>query len=781
MVASLPRAPSRTPFARLRKVGATVHIHAKKHAGVGIVCAVAYFDPGNWGVDLQAGSQFQYRLLFVVLLAGIFAAVLQVLATRLGCVTGLDLASHCRVLFYDRPKRPLLWRRLVLYPLYVLSEVAIISTDLAELLGSAIALCLLFPRLELWHGVLITAFDVVFLLALKDPLRSTPVKLFEFIIAGLVMAVLICMVIIISKVDVNWAKSFEGFLPSKYMFGNNALYTSVGILGATVMPHSLFLGSALATQDRLSGEPPPPAVVKTESPHIAGSRQSSLKTLCGIVRLNRVSEYLASLFRTPPPSQSSTRVKRHADRENNSFNFIRSHLNHAIFDVVGSLLGFAVLINSAILILAGTVFFQLDVSQQAKTASLFDAYQLIRDTVGAAAATVFAIALLAAGQSSSIIATVAGQAVSEGFLNWRVSPVVRRLLTRLIAVIPSVAVAVAVGRPGIDALLVASQVILAIVLPFITLPLIYLTSSKTVMRVRKPDAPTLTSEAGPSWDDTVDYSNSNFTTILSLFIWLVMVTANLYVIKGQSTRKIPSKKAMAAKLRRRAAKEAKLVDHSGDMSLDSAISVLRALEVARPHGCYELFVKADLRGGGIAVPKGRINIPREPKPKAEDTILVFAEGRQAEEAKRAGAQIVGGTELIEGILSNRLRANTILCTPALIRAITPKLGRFLGPMGLMPAERRGTVTDDVAGYIKRIKNSFEWKADRAGNIRMPIARLDFPIDDVVKNFRHVLDSIKRVTGNVKKRDQEESKRKVVPLMKVTLSTRSAPGIPISDY
>ncbi|KAJ7269292.1 ribosomal protein L1-like protein [Mycena haematopus] len=270
--------------------------------------------------------------------------------------------------------------------------------------------------------------------------------------------------------------------------------------------------------------------------------------------------------------------------------------------------------------------------------------------------------------------------------------------------------------------------------------------------------------------------------------------------KGQTTRRIPSKKAMASKLRRRAAKEAKLVDHSDDMSLESAIAVLRALEVARPHGCYELFVKADLRGVGIAVPKGRINIPREPKPKTEDTILVFAEGRQAEEAKRAGAQIVGGTELIEGILTNRLRANTILCTPALIRAITPKLGRFLGPMGLMPAERRGTVTDDIEGYIKRIKNSFEWKADRMGNIRMPIARMDFPIEDVVKNFRHVLDSIKRVTGNVRRRDQDETKQRkgtflfhcgdssfhfisrvVTPIMKVTLSSRSAPGIPISDY
>ncbi|KAJ7508657.1 ribosomal protein L1-like protein [Mycena galericulata] len=256
--------------------------------------------------------------------------------------------------------------------------------------------------------------------------------------------------------------------------------------------------------------------------------------------------------------------------------------------------------------------------------------------------------------------------------------------------------------------------------------------------------------------------------------------------KGQTQKiRIPSKKAMAAKAKRRAAKEAKLVDHSDDMTLEGAIAVLRAVEVARPTGSYELFVKTDLRGGGIAVPKGRINIPREPKPRPEDTILVFAEGRQAEEAKRAGAQIVGGTELIEGILSNRLKANTILCTPSLIRAITPRLGRYLGPMGLMPTERRGTVTDDVEGYIKRIKSSSEWKADRAGNIRMPVARMDFPVEDVVKNFRYVMESIKRVTGNIKLRDhREENTRKaptVTPITKVTLSTRSAPSIPISDY
>ncbi|KAF7347459.1 Manganese transporter pdt1 [Mycena venus] len=514
MAAPQPNAPRRTLRARLRSAGSTVLLHAKKHAGVGVVCAVAYFDPGNWGVDLQAGSEFGYRMLFVVLLAGLFAAVLQVLSTRLGCVTGLDLASHCRVLLYDRPKHPLLYRRLGLYPLYFLSEVAIISTDLAELLGSAIALCLLFPKLQLWQGVLITAVDVVFLLALRDPLRSTPVKMFEFLIAALVIAVLV---------------SFEGFLPSKSIFGNSGLYTSVGILGATVMPHSLFLGSALATQDRLTVEIPP-AVVKLEPLKVADSRES--KTLCEMSRLSRVVEYLASLFRTPPPNHTSTRVKRHEDRENNSLAFIRAHLSHGIVDVVGSLLGFAVLINSLILILAGSVFYNAD-RNMVKAASLFDAYDLIHNNVGAPAAIVFAIALLAAGQSSSIIATVAGQAVSEGFLNWRVSPVVRRLLTRLIAVIPSVAVAAAVGRPGIDALLVASQVILAIVLPFITLPLILLTSSKTVMRVRKPDALISTVTAGEpdnSWDDTIDYSSGTLVTILGCTIWMVMLTANVYVI-----------------------------------------------------------------------------------------------------------------------------------------------------------------------------------------------------------------------------------------------------------
>ncbi|CAK5280690.1 unnamed protein product [Mycena citricolor] len=492
---SVSTSMTKPPFhARLKRVGSTVALHARKHAGVGVICAVAYFDPGNWGVDLQAGSELGFKLLTVVLFAGLFAAFLQVLATRLGCVTGLDLASHCRVLLYNRPKHTRLYRWLGLYPLYLLSEIAIISTDLAELLGSAIALCLLFPRLQLWHAVLITAFDVVLLLALRDPLRSSPVKMFEYLIAAMVLAVMVCLVIIIVKVDVDWDDAFLGFVPSKYLFTSNGLYLAVGILGATVMPHSLFLGSALAVQDRVGT----PLEMREEPPPF---------NLWLKIKL---------LFRTPP---ASTLAK--PQHENNTLTFVRNHLAHQTFDVVGSLLGFAVLINSMILILAATMFYYGG-AQSSNSASLFDAYDLISRVVGKPAATLFAISLLAAGQSSSIIATVAGQVVSEGFLQWRVSPVVRRLLTRLIAVVPATVVAVVVGRPGVDTLLVASQVILAIVLPFITFPLIFLTSSKSTMLVRREHSdPTQTA---------VDYSNNLPVTLLGWTIWLIIVAANVYVI-----------------------------------------------------------------------------------------------------------------------------------------------------------------------------------------------------------------------------------------------------------
>ncbi|KAF9486378.1 ribosomal protein L1 [Pholiota conissans] len=265
-------------------------------------------------------------------------------------------------------------------------------------------------------------------------------------------------------------------------------------------------------------------------------------------------------------------------------------------------------------------------------------------------------------------------------------------------------------------------------------------------------------------------------------------TTNAVQISRKNEPKIrtPSKKALAAKARRKAALAEKEDARLLKLPLASAISVLRAVEVANPTATYELYVKTEV-GNGVAVPRGRVNLPREAKPKAEDKILVFAEGRQAEDAKRAGAHIVGGPELIEGILNNRHRATTILCTPALIRTITPKLGRFLGPLGLMPSERRGTVTEDIVGYIERLRGTSEWRADRKGSIRAPIATMAFPVSDVENNFRQFIVSVKRATGNAKDPDATDRKvqnsggRHVTPITKVMLSSSRGPGIRIADW
>ncbi|EIW64452.1 natural resistance-associated macrophage protein [Trametes versicolor FP-101664 SS1] len=546
---------------RARKCAWYVVQHATKHTGVGIVCAVAYFDPGNWGVDLQAGSEFGYKLLFVVLLAGIFAIVVQTMASRLGCVTGLDLASHCRILLYNRPKHTKMWRWMVLYPLYALSEIAIISTDLAELLGSAIALCMLFPKLPLWGGVLLTASDVFILLALRDPMAGKPVRVFELCIAALVFIVLICMAVIISKASVQWGDAFFGFVPSKTVIQSNALYTSIGIIGATVMPHSLFLGSALATQDRVDHLPDPAKEAQEQlrtldSVSSASSDSSKKLSLVGYIRAG-VKRHIriANITDVARPDLAS-----HAEHTNRPYSFVRLHLYHGIVDMVISLLGLAVVINSMILILSSAVFFNGNTGDQ-DPASLFDAYDLLGNLVGKPAAILFALALLASGQSSSIIATLAGQIVSEGFIRWKLSPVMRRLVTRCIGLVPSLAVAAAVGRSGIDTLLVASQVILSIVLPFIVFPLVYLTSSRSIMSVHKTkklrpeDADVDELPAGAVTpaesdekdkettrvDDTdaeaqagemVDFSNGYIVTGLGYLIWLVVVVANVYAIVG---------------------------------------------------------------------------------------------------------------------------------------------------------------------------------------------------------------------------------------------------------
>ncbi|KAG9313960.1 smf Mn2+ and Fe2+ transporter [Chiua virens] len=534
---------------KLYHVGWRIYHHATKHTGVGIVCAVAYFDPGNWSVDLQAGSQYGYALLFVVLLSGIFATFLQVLAARLGVVTGLDLASHCRLLFHDRPRHKLLWRWGVLYPLYALAEIAIVSTDLAELLGSGIALVLLFPALPLWAGLLLTASDVMLILAIKNPLESRPVRLFEAIIATLVLSILICMILILSRVTVNWGNTFFGYIPSKELVANGSLYTAVGIIGATVMPHSLFLGSHLATQDRLAKDPDSPKF-PSESPQMTVSQRmlQSIRRMFSWRRLFSISR------------SDETRYPRdvltHADRGNSTLDFIRAHIYHGMADVIISLMGLAVIINSALLILSSAVFYYNSGAYGSESpASLFEAHSLIKDAIGKGAALLFALALLASGQSASIIATVAGQSVSEGFLRWKVSPTLRRLITRALGLIPSVIVACVMGENGINALLVGSQVVLSIVLPFIMFPLVYLTSSSRIMSVKSdPVSPaasaspeqlgtaaspphhdvnhaaTMTDKESGSQDQVVNFSNGRIVSAVGYFIALVILVADVYAL-----------------------------------------------------------------------------------------------------------------------------------------------------------------------------------------------------------------------------------------------------------
>lgn len=256
------------------------------------------------------------------------------------------------------------------------------------------------------------------------------------------------------------------------------------------------------------------------------------------------------------------------------------------------------------------------------------------------------------------------------------------------------------------------------------------------------------------------------------------------VVLARQIKKVPtlSKAAIAARARQRALKAGKSIYDSEKMTLLEAINVLRAIEVGSPNATYELTIKTEMPRGST-IPKGRINLPREPKAKAKDRILVFAEGRAAEDAKRAGADIVGGAELVDGVLSGRHQASLILSTPALIRVITPRLGRVLGPRGLMPSERRGTVTDDLAGYIRRLQGTSEWKGDKAGTIRAPIAKMNFPVEDVVKNVRHFLSSVKRATGNQRDSTSEKSQKGGMPvnaIKKIVLSSRQGPGIQVSD-
>lgn len=380
--------------------------------------------------------------------------------------------------------------------------------------------CRIFPKLPLYAGVLITIADTLFVLAFfQRPDRGRKgMLLFEIIIVALVLAVFISFIILIAKADPVWKDVFIGYLPSKTVFGPGALYISVGIIGATVMPHALFIGSHLGSIDRLDdGEKSPEkqSVFNRISQTLGYGRENEAKadkveevedegdkdgkTLSKAVssagdfqegiELRSIKSRIR--LRRSKPSSPEPDIESHTSI--GRLNSIRIHLIHATVDIVASLTGFAFVINSAILILAAAVFYynsDSSVRSASEEGDLFTAHRLIADQIGDPAAFIFAFALLCCGQSASITATLAGQIISEDFIAWKTNPVYRRLATRLIGAVPSAAVAAAVGREGMNTMLVASQVILSVILPFAIFPLVWLCSRESVMTVHEMGEPT---------------------------------------------------------------------------------------------------------------------------------------------------------------------------------------------------------------------------------------------------------------------------------------------------
>jgi manganese transport protein len=369
-------------------------------AGPGYMVAVGYMDPGNWATDLAGGARFGYTLLSVILISNLMAILLQSLALKLGIVTGRDLAQACRD-HYSRPVSLALW---------VLCEIAIAACDLAEVIGSAIALNLLFDIPLVW-GVCLTALDVLLILLLQHK----GFRYLEAFVIALVATIGVCFAIELVMARPALAAVLGGLVPRAEIVSNPAmLYIAIGILGATVMPHNLYLHSS-------------------------------------IVQTRQVA----------PDSASR-----------------REAIRFATLDSTVALL-FAFFINAAILILAAATFHP---SGHQTVAEIGDAYRLLTPLLGTTlASTLFAVALLASGQNSTITGTLAGQIVMEGFLDIRLPAWLRRLITRLIAIVPAVIVTALYGEHGAGALLILSQVILSLQLSFAVVPLVYFTGQREKM------------------------------------------------------------------------------------------------------------------------------------------------------------------------------------------------------------------------------------------------------------------------------------------------------------
>lgn len=368
--------------------------------GPGYLISVGYMDPGNWATDLAGGSQFGYILLSVVLLSNLMAMLLQHLSLKLGMVAGKDLAQGTRDRYHGRMR----------IALWIGAEIAITACDLAEVIGSAIALNLLF-HIPILLGVLITTLDVFLLLFLQQK----GLRYLEALVISLIAVIMLAFGLEMALAKPDWSSVVANLIPSVEIIKDpKMLYIAVGILGATVMPHNLYLHSALVQSRKL----------RRGAAHL---RQG--------IRLATIDSTVA--------------------------------------------LGLAFFVNAAILILSAAVFHKNGYTQ---VAQIEDAYQLLSPLLGTTLASIlFAVALLASGHNSTVTGTLAGQVVMEGFVNIKIKPWKRRVITRLMAIVPAIVTILIFGNQGLGSLLVLSQVVLSLQLPFAVIPLVLLTGDKSIM------------------------------------------------------------------------------------------------------------------------------------------------------------------------------------------------------------------------------------------------------------------------------------------------------------
>ncbi|MFM0135032.1 Nramp family divalent metal transporter [Caballeronia grimmiae] len=398
--ATAPFCPSEVKGSVIVAPGAPLWKKLLQFAGPGLLISIGYMDPGNWATDIEAGSRYGFSLLFVVVLSSLAAMVLQCLAMRVGIVTGRDLAQLSRER-YSKPIANAQW---------LLAELSIIACDLAEVLGGALAFHLLFGCSLMW-GVVFTAFDTIIVLGLK----GKNFRDLEAIMLGLIATIGVGYIVELALVKPHWPAVAAGLVPSiDVLSSREPLYLAIGTLGATVMPHNLYLHSSIV-QTRV--------VSRDEA------------SLASAIRLSRL-------------------------------------------DTIVSLV-LALLINAAILILAASAFHATGHTQ---VTEIEDAYKLLAPIVGTGlAAILFAVTLFASGQSSTFTGTIAGQVIMEGFLRLKIPCYQRRLITRALALVPAVIGVYLMGNGAVGKLLVASQVVLSLQLPFALYPLIRMTNDRALM------------------------------------------------------------------------------------------------------------------------------------------------------------------------------------------------------------------------------------------------------------------------------------------------------------